>query len=159
MLTEEQYTQAVKKNMDTVFRVAVNYLRDSETAEDVCQEVFLRLFRCRKDFSGEDHIRNWLIHVCINECKRSAASLWRQTESLDEIPDQNLFTEQEDNSTFQLVMSLPRKYRVVLYLHYYEGYSTEEIAKLLHILPSTVRSQLARGREQLKQMLLEAENV
>ena len=77
---------------------------------------------------------------------------------MDEIPEQAFSDTQEDN-TLQLVMELPRKYRMVLYLHYYEGYSTPEIARLLHILPATVRSQLARGREKLKQMLLEAENV
>jgi len=159
MLTEEQYTRAVKANMDAVYRVAVNFLRNPTTAEDVCQETFLRLYRCRKEFAGEDHIRNWLIHVCINECKRAAASSWQKTESLEELPGQQYFSAPEDNSTLELVMSLPRKYRMVLYLHYYEGYTANEIAGLLHILPSTVRSQLARGREQLKQMLLEAEHV
>ncbi len=159
MLTEEEFTRAVKANMDAVYRVAVNYLRDPSTAEDVCQEVFLRLLRCKKPFSGEEHIRNWLIHVCINECKRAASSVWRRTDYLEDISKMALLSEQEENSTLSMVMSLPRKYRVTLFLHYYEGYSTAEIAKLLHILPSTVRSQLARGREQLKQMLMEAENV
>ncbi len=158
MLAEEQYTRAVKANMDTVYRVAVNYLRDPTTAEDVCQETFLRLFRCKTPFSGEEHIRSWLIHVCLNECKRSVSSPWRRAESMEEIPEQ-AFPDTREDDTLQLVMSLPRKYRMVLYLHYYEGYSTAEIAKLLHILPSTVRSQLTRGREKLKQLLLEAENV
>ena len=158
MLAEEQYTRAVKENMDTVYRVAVNYLRDPTTAEDVCQETFLRLFRCKTPFSGEEHIRSWLIHVCLNECKRSVSSPWRRAESMEEIPEQ-AFPDTREDDTLQLVMSLPRKYRMVLYLHYYEGYSTAEIAKLLHILPSTVRSQLTRGREKLKQLLLEAENV
>ena len=158
MLAEEQYTRAVKANMDTVYRVAVNYLRDPTTAEDVCQETFLRLFRCKTPFSGEEHIRSWLIHVCLNECKRSVSSPWRRAESMEEIPEQ-AFPDTREDDTLQLVMSFPRKYRMVLYLHYYEGYSTAEIAKLLHILPSTVRSQLTRGREKLKQLLLEAENV
>ena len=158
MLTDEQFTRAVKQNMDAVYRVAVNYLRDPSSAEDVCQEVFLRLFRSKPDFESEDHCRNWLIHVCINECRRVLASPWRKTEALD--PESlSLFEDPKDNSTFQLVMSLPKKYRIVLYLHYYEGYSTEEIAKLLHIPSATVRSQLDRGRKQLKQLLLEAEHV
>ena len=158
MLTDEQFTRAVKQNMDAVYRVAVNYLRDPSSAEDVCQEVFLRLFRSKPDFESEDHCRNWLIHVCINECRRVLASPWRKTEPLD--PESlSLFEDPKDNSTFQLVMSLPKKYRIVLYLHYYEGYSAEEIAKLLHIPSATVRSQLDRGRKQLKQLLLEAEHV
>ena len=159
MLTEEQFTRAVKQNMDTVYRVAVNYLRDPAAAEDVCQEVFLRLFRSGPEFESEDHCRNWLIHVCINECKRALASPWRRAESLVDPESLSLFEDPKDNSTFQLVMSLPKKHRIVLYLHYYEGYSTAEIAQLLHILPATVRSQLDRGRKQLKQLLLEAEHV
>ena len=79
--------------------------------------------------------------------------------SLDDQSALSLFEDPVDNSTFQLVMSLPEKYRTALYLFYYEGYSTAEIAKLLHILPATVRSRLDRGRKQLKQMLLEAEHV
>ena len=159
MLTEEQFTRAVKQNMDTVYRVAVNYLRDPAAAEDVCQEVFLRLFRSSPEFESEEHCRNWLIRVFINECKRALASPWRRTESLADPESLSLFENPKDNSTLQLVMSLPKKYRIVLYLHYYEGYSTAEIAKLLHILPATVRSQLDRGRKQLKQLLLEAEHV
>ena len=80
-------------------------------------------------------------------------------ETLDDQSALSLFEDPVDNSTFQLVMSLPEKYRTALYLFYYEGYSTAEIAKLLHILPATVRSRLDRGRKQLKQMLLEAEHV
>ena len=83
MLTEEQFTQAVKQNMDTVYRVALNYLRDPAAAEDVCQEVFLRLFRSKPDFENKDHCRSWLIHVCINECKRALASPWRRAEPLE----------------------------------------------------------------------------
>ena len=159
MLTEEEFTQAVKMNMDTVYRVAVNCLRDPAAAEDVCQEVFLRLYRRQPDLQDAQHCRNWLIHVCLNECRRVLASPRSAELSLDDRSALSLFEDPVDNSTFQLVMSLPEKYRTALYLFYYEGYSTAEIAKLLHILPATVRSRLDRGRKQLKQMLLEAEHV
>ena len=69
MLTEEQFTRAVKQNMDTVYRVAVNYLRDPAAAEDVCQEVFLRLFRSSPEFESEEHCRNWLIRA-LNDIPR-----------------------------------------------------------------------------------------
>ena len=74
MLTEEEFTQAVKMNMDTVYRVAVNCLRDPAAAEDVCQEVFLRLYRRQPELQDAQHCRNWLIHVCLNECRRVLAS-------------------------------------------------------------------------------------
>ena len=159
MLTEEQFNQAVTENMDTVYRIALNYLRDPSGAEDICQEVFLRLFRRQPELEDKDHCRNWLIHVCINECKRVLASPWRKTEPLEDLAELPSFSDPADRTMYDLVMNLPEKYRVVLYLYYYEGYSSGEIARFLRVLPATVRSRLDRGRKQLKQMLLEAENV
>lgn len=159
MLTEERFTQTVKQYMDTVYRVALNVLRDSAAAEDVCQEVFLRLYRFDPDFESEEHCRRWLIRVTVNECRRVLASPWRRVEPLENAETLPVQGEPAEESTFRVMMSLPRRYRVVLHLYYYEGYSTAEIAQMLSLRPSTVRSRLDRGRELLKQRLMEAENV
>ena len=158
-MTEEIFTQTVKAYMDTIYRVALNYLRDPSAAEDVCQEVFLRLFRSGPSFDSPEHCRNWLIHVALNECRRALASPWRRIEIREELPSDSRVPTPEEESVFRAVMELPQKYRVVLHLYYYEGYSTKEIAGLLRRTESTVRSQLDRGRERLKQLLLEAEHV
>ena len=158
-MTEEIFTQTVKAYMDTIYRVALNYLRDPSAAEDVCQEVFLRLFRSGQSFEFPEHCRNWLIHVAINECRRVLASPWRRIVTTDVLPDMGDDSDPAGESVFETVMELPRKYRVVLHLYYYEGYSTKEIAQLLRLPNATVRSQLDRGREILKQRLLEAEHV
>lgn len=158
MLTEEQFTQTVKQYMDTVYRVALNCLRDPSAAEDVCQEVFLRLYRAGPDFESAEHARRWLIRVAVNECRRTLASPWRRVEPLENCETLSAPDDPAGVSAFRTMLSLPRRYRVVLHLYYYEGYSTAEIADMLSLRPSTVRSRLDRGREQLKRRLLEAEN-
>lgn len=159
MLTEEKFTEAVKQYMDTVYRVALNYLRDGAAAEDVCQEVFLRLYRRAPELESPEHLRRWLIRVAVNECKRALTSPWRRVEPLETCETLPAPRDPAGESAFQMMLSLPRRYRVVLHLYYYEGYATGEIAQMLGIRPATVRSRLDRGREQLKQRLLEAENV
>ncbi len=159
MLTNAQFTQAVRDHADTVYRIALNYLRDPAAAEDVSQEVFLRLLRSRGDFQSPAHLKNWLIRVAINESKRALASPWRNTEPLEDYAERLSFSSPETGDTFRLVMELPRKYRLVLYLHYYEGYRATELAQLLHLPASTVRTRLDRARKLLREKLLEAEHV
>ena len=157
-MTDEQFTCAVRAYMDMVYRIALNYLKAPEEAEDVTQNVFLRLLRSSKSFASEEHLRYWLVRVAINECKRSLTSLWRKTEPLEDYADKLSFSSPEKSETYLAVMSLPRKYRMVIHLYYYEGYSTAEIAQLLHIPQSTVRTQLERGRKLLRERLEEAEH-
>ncbi len=152
----EQFTRIARKYMDTVYRVALNYLRSPDGADDITQEVFLRLLRSETLFESEEHIRNWLIRVTVNECKRDLASRWRKVEPLEAYAEKLSFSSEENSETYRIVMGLPRKYRMVIYLHYYEGYSTAEIAQMLGSKQSTVCTQLERGRKLLKNMLLEA---
>ena len=154
----EQFTRIARKYMDTVYRVALNYLRSPDAADDITQEVFLRLLRSETLFASEEHIRNWLIRVTINECKRDLASRWRKVEPLEAYAEKLAFSSEENSETYRIVMRLPRKYRMVIYLHYYEGYSTSEIAQMLGSKQSTVCTQLERGRKLLKTMLLEADD-
>ena len=157
-MTHEQFTRAVGTHADTVYRVALHYTYSPSAAEDVVQEVFLRLFRSGKDFDSEDHLRFWLIRVCINECKRIHRSPWSRLQPLPSAETLGV-TAPHKSELFYAVMALPRKYRLAIHLHYYEGYKTKEIAELLKIPESTVRTQLERGRKTLKQTLLEADNV
>ena len=159
MLTEEGFTRTVKQYMDTVYRAALNCLRDPAAAEDVCQQVFLRLYRFGPDFESDEHCRRWLLRVTVNECRRTFASPWRRMETLEACETLPASDDPAGESAFRAVLELPRRYRVVLHLYYYEGYKTAEIADMLRLRPSTVRSRLDRGREMLRQRLTEAENV
>lgn len=158
MLTEEQFSYLAKKYMDMVFRLALHYTKSRSESDDITQEVLLKLYRTDKPFESEDHVRYWLIRVTVNECKRAFLSPWKRTEPIEDYAEQLAFKTPEHSELFHAVMALPQKYRVPLFLHYYEGYSCEEISKFLGIPNATVRTRLRRGREQLKTDLQEANN-
>lgn len=153
MFTDQQFTNLVNAYIDTVFRVALNYLRNPTEAEDVTQNVFEKLLRQAKAFESQEHIRNWLIRVTINECRQILRAPWRRHENLDDYAEKLSFETPRESGLFTAVMGLPQKYRVAIYLYYYEGYSTKEIAMLLRIPQGTVCTNLKRGRELLKNQL------
>lgn len=136
---------------DDVYRLALSYTRSVQEAEDVCQTVFLKLMEQKNITPGKE--RPWLMQVTANQCRSLLrSSWWKKTEPLEEtlsIPSPQY------SGIFQTVMALPPKYRVVIYLRYYEEYTTGEIAQLLHISQSAVTTRLARAREMLKSELKE----
>ena len=155
-----------KKYLDSVYRVAVNYSKNIQDAGDAVQNAFLKLLKTDMVFSDEEHIRRWLIKVTINECK----SFWRKlsrhsTSSLDELYANGyepLAASQGEYNTadrarelLDAVMHLPAKYSIVVHLYYYEGYSVEEISKMVGISKSNVQIRLMRGRTMLKESLEE----
>ena len=155
MLTEREYTQAAQRYLDMVYRVALNWFRHPADAEDAAQEVMLRLWRTDTDFQSEEHLRHWLVKVTVNECKRISLRPWRGRTAALEDCDGPVFEDREKRELYEAVMDLPGKYRVPLYLYYYEGYAVNEVGELLGLRPSTVQTRLARGREKLKKMLTE----
>ncbi len=156
MMNDEQFTRLVRRYIDTVFRVALNYLRNPADAEDIAQTVFEKLLRERKPFESEDHVRAWLIRVTVNECKKLLRSPWRKAEPLEDYLTAVSFDNPAHSELCRAVMELPKKYRMAIYLHYYEGYSTQEIGQILRIPKNTVCSHLKRGRELLRKELQEA---
>lgn len=157
MFTEEQYTDLVNKYIDTVFRVALNCLKDPTEAEDVTQTVFEKLWRQTKPFAGEAHIKYWLIRVTINVCRQILRSPWWKQEPIEEYARMLSFKNQEQSDLFRAVMELPKKYRLPIYLFYYEGYDTGEIGRILQIPKGTVCTNLRRGRELLKKTMQEVD--
>ena len=158
MFTEEQVSYLAKKYMDTVFRLAFNYTKSQTEADDVTQEVLIKLYRTDKEFESEEHIKHWIIRVTINECKKAFLSPWKRIEPIEDYASTLSFTSPEHSELFYAVMDLPKKYRVPIFLHYYEDYSCEEISSLLRIANATVRTRLRRGREMLKTKLRRGEN-
>lgn len=158
MMSNEQFTCLAETYIDTVYRVAFNYLKSSADAEDVTQSVFEKLLRQSKPFDGEDHVKHWLIRVTVNECKNLVRSKWWRRESFEDYAATLPFEEPGHSDLFHAVMALPKKYRLPIYLHHYEGYSTEEVAEILKIPRGTVCTQLMRGREMLKKMLTEVDD-
>lgn len=150
-MTERDFTAAAERYLDMVYRIALNWFRRSADAEDAAQTVMLRLWQSEAAFADEEHLRRWLVRVTLNVCKDISRSPWhRRTVSLEACPEP-VFSTPERGELYQAVMDLPVKYRMPLYLYYYEGYSVTEVGELLHLKISTVQTRLARGRAKLKQ--------
>ena len=135
---------------DLILRLSYTYLKSTEDAKDICQTVFLRLLEKPRGFESPEHERAWIIRAAVNLCKDQLKSHWRRTtvdlEAARAVPA----PEAEEGSLLAAVNLLPPKYRTVIYLYYYEGYSANEIAQLLREKPATVATQLSRGREKLR---------
>ena len=150
------YNQIVTKHANTVFNIAYNYCKNKYDAEDVVQNTFLKLLQRKDGFTDEEHIKRWLIRVVINESKNMCTSFWhKRIISWDEsVSDAEFSFEDEKTSTlYDAVMNLNSKYRIVVQLYYYEGYSIKEISQILHIKETTIQTRLMRARAQLKNKL------
>lgn len=143
---------------DMVYRIALNFFRNIQDAEDATQEVMLKLYLRTEPFEGQEHIRNWLIRVTLNYCRSVWRSPWRQRVSLEELTASISFSSPEDGELFQTIMSLPEKHRTVLYLFYYEDMSVREIAQVLKVSETAVTSRLSRARNALKDEWTEVHN-
>ena len=140
----------------TVYRIALNYFGNTCDAEDTVQEVFMKLYTSNKKFESDEHVRNWMIRVTINMCKNTLRMPWRNRNvEFEELTDTITFEQQDQSELFMSVMSLPEKYRTILYLFYYEEYSIKEIAEMLKLKESAVTTRLSRARNQLRQTLTE----
>lgn len=158
-MNREEYERIVALYADVVYRVALSYAKTKEDAEDVLQNVFLKLLTKQVDFQDEEHIRKWLIRVAVNECNSLWSSFWRRNvDYLEQVEEGVSFSNDEYADLYEAIKVLPAKLRIVIHLFYYEGYRTKEIAGLLHIREATVRSRLTRARKLLKMQLGECES-
>lgn len=152
MLDKALWEERYRTNFRTVWNVCLSFLRDPSDAEDAVQETFLRLIREDREFAGEEHVKAWLIHTAKNVCRDELRRLRRRELPLEEARNAAAPVPEIDE-TLAAVRALPEKYRLAIYLFYYEGLSVEQISRLLDRKESTVRSDLRRGRAQLKKLL------
>ena len=161
--------EAVRQFADMVYRLAVANTNVTQDAEDVFQEVFIKLVRNKDKIENEEHLKAWLIRVTINEARRLEGSGWKKNVSLDS-PDefQDKITETEDSgdgpedayianekreSILQRVRELPQKYREVIHLYYFEEMKINEISAILEINEATIKTRLRRAKEILETKL------
>ena len=162
--------QAVRQYADMVYRLAVSNTRVTQDAEDVFQEVFVKLVRYKDKIEDEEHLKNWLIRVTINEARRIEGSGWKKNVSLDTTddddtewtpPDEETDTSPEDafltternESILEKVRELPQKYREVIHLHFYEEMKITEISQMLGVNEATVKTRLRRAKDILEKTL------
>ena len=147
--------EAFKRYSDMVYRLAFARVKNKYDADDVLQEVFLRFIKQKGKVNNEEHAKALLIRITVNCSNSMLSSSWfKKTEPLDEA----LSVSPSESDTLYQVLRLPKKYRTVIHLHYYMGYSVDEIAEILKTKPSTVKSQLHLARKQLKTELEGAES-
>lgn len=136
---------------DDVYRLALSYTKSVQEAEDVCQTVFLKAMEQNRITPGKE--RAWLLQVTANECRSLLRSAWwKRTAPLEEC---TAAAPEKSSGVYEALMAMDPKYRVVLYLHYFQCSTTAEIAKLLHISQSAVTTRLSRGRQMLRERMKE----
>ena len=154
--SREETAGLYRRHSRLVYQICLVLLKNVPDAEDASQTVFRRAMERGGPFRDPEHEKAWLIVTARNECRDQLKHWWRKRRADPSVLDALIWEQPEDGSVWEQVAALPEKHRLVLFLHYYEGYKTDEIAQLLKENPSTVRSRLAQARKKLK-MRLEAE--
>lgn len=147
-----EFLEIYNRQVDTVYRVCYSFMNNKADTEDMVQETFLRLLSAGKAFENERHEKAWLIVTASNLCKDALKNWWRKNENIDDYLNIAEEPKQEDG-ILDMILSLPDDYKDAVYMYYYEGYTTVEIARHLHCPEATVRSRLSRARNRLQSMM------
>lgn len=166
MEQKELLQEKIERYGDMLYKLAFSQMKNRQDAEDVVQEVFYKFVKNEKAFASQEHEKAWLIRVTLNTCRKIWRSAWykhstpfashTQAAALDSGAEQKILEKEREKEVFEAVLLLPRKYREVIHLFYFEGMSIQEICEVTGRKTNTVTSQLTRAREQLKKMLKEA---
>lgn len=141
---------------NNLYAAAFSICKNAQDAEDVVQETFIQYHMSKNQFENQQHIRAWLIRVAINKAKNVNHTFWRKNKvPLEEYMETLAFETPKSQNLFETVMKLPEKYRTAIHLFYYEDYGVKEIAGILRISESNVKTRLSRGRKLLKESLQE----
>jgi len=151
--TDKYIPYLIETYSDMLIRISFSYMKNLSDAEDITQEVFIKLLEKKPSFENVEHEKAWLIRVAINLSKDKLKSAYfKNTAPLD---GDFIDITKEDNEIIESVLTLPLKYRSIVLLYYYEDYSISEVATILSLKESTVGSQLSRARKLLKPILKE----
>ena len=152
-LDKETLILIIERRRDNIYKIAFAYMKNRFDADDVYQTVFENFLKSRPSFDSDEYEKAWFIRTTINVCKNVFSSGWKkkvttmEDEEWDRIPNQ---VHDETDELLEKVLALPPKYSMVIHLFYYEGYSVNEISKILNLSVGTVTTQLSRARRKLK---------
>lgn len=154
MRSEEEVHAAIERYGDTVRRLCMIHLKNYHDTQDIFQTVFLKYVLSSAGFENEAHEKAWFIRVTLNACKDLLKSVFRsRVVPLEALGEMAASSAPEENQVLQAVLSLPTKYRQVVYLHYYEGYTAPQIGKLLGKNTNTIYTLLTRAKGMLRERL------
>lgn len=153
MLKSKEYNEEIVSKIyddysNMILKIAFTYVKNSTIAEDIMQEVFIKYINKMPEFESNENEKAWFIRVTINLSKDHLKSFWIRKRT--EMPEELTYLQDEEQEVIYDVLKLPNKYKSIIYLYYYEGYSIKEIAKILKINEKTVGTRLSRGRKILK---------
>lgn len=152
-MSDSQLEYLINTYSDNILRLSFSYLKNIHDAQDVSQDIFVKLFSLDKDFIDTEHEKAFILHITSNVCKNILKSSWKKRVVDFEDIGESETVELEDESLWHMVSLLPNKYCTVIYLHYHEGYKIAEISEILEVKQSAVKARLVRGRERLKKLL------
>ena len=151
MRSEQDVNTTIEQYADTIARLCMVCLKNPADSEDISQTVFLKYALCDTVFESEEHKKAWLIRVTVNACRDLLKSFFHsRTVPLDTLLQYPAETTDSNREVLEAVLALPKQYREVIYLHFYEGYTAPEIARLLKKNTNTVYTLLRRAKDILK---------
>lgn len=154
MRSEQEVIKAIERYSDTVRRLCMIHLKNYADTEDIFQTVFLKYVLSSASFENDEHEKAWFIRVTINACKDLLKNFFRShTVSLDEVMEQPAELSPDYREVLEAVLSLPQKYREVVYLHYFEDYTAPQISRALGKNVNTVYTLLTRSKQMLRETL------
>ena len=151
--TDKEIAEIYTRHSKTVYRVCFAYMKNPADTEDAVQDTFFRLIKSAPVFDSKEHEKAWLIRTAANVCKNVLRHWWRRRDNIEDFYDLPSSDKIETDDVFSVVMELPEKYKTVVYLYYYEGYTSVEIADILKKPQSTVRNDLHESRAILRERL------
>ena len=156
---DDEFIRIFNLYKNDIYRLSYSYTKNISDSDDVVQNTFIKLYKNNELLEKSDkEIKKWLIRVAINECKNLILSSWKKKITALTDREENIGEEVDHNEILDAVFKLPKKYRIVLYLYYYEGYKVKEISSILKISESNIQVRLLRARKQLKEILKETYN-
>jgi len=151
--TDKEIAEIYDRQKLTLFRICFSYMKNTADTEDAIQDTFYKLIKSGTPFENEEHEKAWLIRVAANVCKNILQNWWRKRENLEDYENLQSKENLKIDDVFSVVLGLPDKYKTVVYLYYYEGYNSVEIAKILKKPKSTIRNHLHEARGVLRESL------
>ena len=150
-ISNEQFNEKYYLYKDMIYSIAYTYMKNVTDSDDIVQEVFLKYLNANEHFKTLDNEKYWLVRVTINTCKSALTKAWKQKVELDDSKIDVTQAKDENLFLFDIVYSLPHKYKEVIVLKYYEDLSIKDISKSLKISESAVKKRLERARNIIKE--------
>ena len=156
-MSAQWFEESYGRSVDMLYRICFSYLKNPADAEDAVSDVFVKLLRHGDRFQSGEHEKPWLIRTAINTCKDYLKHWWHRRAPLEDYGDIVAADFFQEDETLKIVLELPERYKAAVYLYYYEGYTSAEIAVMLKKPQSTILNHLSEARKLLREVLEDGE--